>query len=369
MAGTWEGTGHPGVERQPIHGTERYRYRARFRDARGKVTSKTFHRLKDARDYLGDTRLRRRAGTPPDTSRTSKTLQEFWEHFQEKHRPRVSPSTWASYEHRWRNYVRPALGDRRIGSLRRSDIEDVYTEVQEEKSLDTRRKVQQVVHLVLAAAVEAEWIVKNPADNIHMPGAIAMREPRALTETEVEKLANEVPDRYRALVWMFAETGARPGELLALRVKNLNGLIRIVEATVEVSGRKITRQPKTKKSIRNVPISPRLRRELDDHFAAGFADRSDPNGYVFTSDRGGQLSQSNVRNRILKPAAERVGIEGFTTYDFRHTAISLWLMRGLSPWEVSRMVGHSTTAMIEQRYGHLYEHELQAKIDGLPSLR
>jgi integrase len=68
---------------------------------------------------------------------------------------------------------------------------------------------------------------------------------------------------------------------------------------------------------------------------------------------------------VLVPAAERVGIEGFTTYDLRHTAISLWLMRGLSPFEVSKMVGHTTVGMIEQRYGHLYEGELQKKIDRL----
>ena len=53
MAGQWESTGHPGVEKQPILGMKNYRYRARFRVARGKVTSKTFDRLKDARDYLG----------------------------------------------------------------------------------------------------------------------------------------------------------------------------------------------------------------------------------------------------------------------------------------------------------------------------
>jgi integrase len=91
----------------------------------------------------------------------------------------------------------------------------------------------------------------------------------------------------------------------------------------------------------------------------------DPESYVFTSEGATRVSQSNLRNRVLVPAAERVGIEGFTTYDLRHTAISLWLLRGLTPWEVSKMVGHSSVAMIEQRYGHLYEGELQKKIDRL----
>jgi len=55
---------------------------------------------------------------------------------------------------------------------------------------------------------------------------------------------------YRALVLMLTETGARPGEAIALRVKNLNGSVRIAEATVEVGGKKITGTPKTKGGIR-----------------------------------------------------------------------------------------------------------------------
>ena len=98
--------------------------------------------------------------------------------------------------------------------------------------------------------------MKNPADGIPMPGAEVKREVRILTNGEVERLANEVPARYLALVYMLADTGARPGELIALKVKNLNGSVRIAEATVEVGGMKITGTPKTKGSIRNVPISP-----------------------------------------------------------------------------------------------------------------
>jgi integrase len=98
--------------------------------------------------------------------------------------------------------------------------------------------VQQIVHKMLAVAVRSEWIVKNPADGIEMPQAEVQREVRILTDTEVDKLANAVPTPYRALVLMVADTGARPGEVIALRVKNLNGSVRIAETTVEVGGRR-----------------------------------------------------------------------------------------------------------------------------------
>ncbi|MGH2650152.1 MAG: tyrosine-type recombinase/integrase [Actinomycetota bacterium] len=362
MAGQWERTKTPGVYAQEDR-RGKVRYKAAFRDARGVVTSRTFPTMKSAKDYLADIRIRRRTNTLPDVSKAARSMSDLWEHFVKTYRGK--PSTFASYEHRWRNHIQPVLGRRRLDSLRRSDIEEFYTDVERRTSLDTRRKVQQVVHKMLAVAVRSEWLVKNPANGIPMPAAVVHREPRVLIDAEVNKLADEVPSRYRALVYMLAETGARPGEITALRVKNLNGTVRIAEATVEVGGRKITGSPKTKGSIRNVPISPRLRAAIRDHYDGGFANRFDPESFVFTSERGTQISQSNLRNRVLRPAAERVGIEGFTTYDLRHTAISLWLMRGLSPWEVSRMVGHTTVAMIEQRYGHLYEHALQEKIDRL----
>jgi hypothetical protein len=40
-------------------------------------------------------------------------------------------------------------------------------------------------------------------------------------------------------------------------------------------------------------------------------------------------------------------------------------MRGLSPWSVAKMVGHTTLKMIEDRYGHLYANAVQEEIDRL----
>jgi len=368
MAGQWESTKYAGIERQPNPKTGEFRYRARFRDARGMVTSKTFPTERAARRHHADMTTRRQLGTLPDTSRATRTLSALWAEFarspKKKSGDPIKPTTWPTYEHRWRNWIAPAFGRTKLQDLRRSDIASFYDGVQEKASLDTRRKVQQILHRLLEFGVEREWIIKNPADGIPLPGAKPQRENLALTDAEVEKIALEVPARYRALVWTLAETGARPGEISALRVKNLNGNILIRETTSEVGGHRITGTPKTKRSERVVPISPRLRQELDAHFEAGFGNRHDPESYVFTSDEGKQIRQSNLRNRVLVPACERVGITGFTTYDFRHTAISLWLMRGLSPWEVARMVGTSV-AMIEERYGHIYESELQKKIDAL----
>lgn len=372
MAGTWRQTrgpkGRPGVySQETARGTKRYK--VAYRDSRGVVTSKTFPNLEAAKAFQDDLNIRRRRNELPDTAKARKTVGELWAHFAATREGRggdeIKPSTFASYEARWTKHIVPRFTSRRVGDITREELKAFLTDLQKRTSIDTRRKVQQVIHKLFELALSEGWLVRNPADGIAMPGAKANREPHALTDPEVEKIANEVPARYRALVWTLAETGARIGELTALRIKKLNGNIRIVENAPEVGGHKITGTPKTKRSERFVPISPKLRHILRGHYDAGFANRFDPESYVFTAERGSQVRQGNFRKRVLQPAAARAGIKEVTTHDFRHTAISLWLQRGLTPFEVAKMVGHTDLRMIESRYGHLYETALQEKIDQL----
>jgi len=38
-------------------------------------------------------------------------------------------------------------------------------------------------------------------------------------------------------------------------------------------------------------------------------------------------------------------------------------MKGVKPWTVAEMVGHTDLKMIKERYGHLYESAAQEEID------
>jgi integrase len=44
------------------------------------------------------------------------------------------------------------------------------------------------------------------------------------------------------------------------------------------------------------------------------------------------------------------------------------LKHGMTPFEVARVLGHSSVTMVERRYGHLYESALQSKVDGLDAV-
>jgi integrase len=246
------------------------------------VTSKTFDRLEDAKAFQDEQTGRRRKGELLDASKARRTVNDLWIYFSETRETRggraIKPSTFASYTTRWRTHIQPSWGDYKVGEVQRDHLKRWLREPQAKTSTDTRRKTQQVVHKLFAVAVSENWLARNPADGIGMPSAKVMRETQALTDEQVAKIAAEVPENYRALVWTLAETGMRIGEATALRVKNLgmpelfikrepddvpdlgvqklNGGIRVVENAPEVSGVRMLGTPKSDESERVVPISP-----------------------------------------------------------------------------------------------------------------
>ena len=93
--------------------------------------------------------------------------------------------------------------------------------LQEGVSAGTVRKAVFALRRCLAAAVADRRIGVNPALDVPLPSERALP-PRFLSQSEVEKLAAEVPDRYQALVLVGAHAGLRWGEAVALTLASVD---------------------------------------------------------------------------------------------------------------------------------------------------
>jgi integrase len=120
------------------------------------------------------------------------------------------------------------------------------------------------------------------------------------------------------------------------------------------SGRLRVRGTKTDAADRTVELLPALRDEL----ASYAADRrsSERDARVFTSGRGGRISESNVRNRGLTPAVEKANEQlsrrgddplraGLTPHSLRRTFASILVALGRDLAVVMRQMGHTTPHM------------------------
>lgn len=171
------------------------------------------------------------------------------------------------------------------------------------------------------------------------------------TRAQVEALA-EAMDRAEdaLLVRVAAGCGLRWGEIINLRVRNINLSGRTIEVRKQLgeddSGRLEERDPKSKRGVRRAPIPRDLVEDLADHIRD-----LDAGDRLFTSPRGGPLRRSNWNRRHWQPAHRKAGWPASLTFhNLRHFAASDWLRRGVETPDASRMLGHSSPRFTEARY-------------------
>ena len=266
-----------------------------------------------------------------------------------------------------RNYIEPAFGAYPIGAITPAEVRRwVSALVDHGLSAGTVRAVYSTFSRIMRHAVIDSVIVRSPCVGISLPRDTGGEEMRFLSPEEINRLAGAHLPRFRALIYTAAYTGMRWGELVGLRVDNLNldrGTVDVVESLVEVSG---TLHPgSTKTGARRTLSLPRFLHEmLREHTGAFPSD----GGYVFTSTEGQPLRR-NFYNRHFKPAVIAAGLEpGLRFHDLRHTCAALLIAQGAHPKEIQERMGHSTIRLTFDRYGHLLPSLDERLRDGLDLL-
>jgi integrase len=124
---------------------------------------------------------------------------------------------------------------------------------------------------------------------------------RCYTIQEVKRMLANTKGAEQVFFWLAAETGLRAGELIALRVSDVD----LTKLSLEVSKAIWNGEednPKTEAGFRSVCISSRL----GAHLAAYLGDRT--KGYLFQTAAGNPWGASNVLERKLNTLLARLKI-------------------------------------------------------------
>ncbi len=164
----------------------------------------------------------------------------------------VKPKTFVAYESATRNHVMPVFELRPVSSITYLDCKAFVDHMLAKGyAPGTVSEARKVLRLVLADALRADAIRRNPADRLRVPRG-ACQEMVFLSLDEVVRLAEAIanPPRpwrhslqtwpeYGLLVRLAALTGLRAGEIGALRVGRVNpllGRLEVAESVGEVHG-------------------------------------------------------------------------------------------------------------------------------------
>jgi len=177
-----------------------------------------------------------------------------------------------------------------------------------------------------------------------------MKQPKVVimtfSENEIRGLLNHfngrdfISMRNKTIIALLFDTGMRLAEVINLRSEQIHDEYILVHG----KGNK----------ERLVPVSPILAKQLLRYRTVRdsyFEDKRFPEGFVFVSNRGKQLTPE-VIGMFLKQAAKEVGVNPqvrVSPHTCRHTFAHLQLKNGLDLYSLSRLMGHENVA-ITQRY-------------------
>lgn len=341
-------------------GTTRYRVRYRTPDRR-QTTKRGFSTKRDAQAWAEQLEVDKRRGAYVAPAAGRVKLGEYAQDWLEsKHK--LKPSTRARYQVVLDTFIAEHAGVA-LGDISRELVRDWVAELSRTHAPASVHKTIGVLRQVLSMAVDDNRLVVNPIDQkIELP-AIEEAEQRFLTLDQLHALADAAGD-HRTLVYVLGTCGLRFGEVSELRWRDVDlqkYQVRVSRSVALVNGVFEQGTPKSGKG-RTVSLSAFVVDLL--------GERGEDNALVFPDTAGGRMRGNNVRRRWWSQAVAAAGlfprVEGdATVYDFklhelRHTAASLAIKAGCNIKTLQNMLGHESAALTLDRYGHLYESDVQA---------
>jgi integrase len=319
-----------------------------YRDAEGKR-----HRKKTAPDYQTAKLIHRQTvmaiakGEALGVREEGLALKVFVDRiWWPRTKPRLAPA-WAERVRTWclDSMILPRFGTARLSRLHKDSVEAWAAERIGEVAASTFNKELWTLKNLCKCAVEWGYMKTNP-----VRGVKRMREAkgrvRYLEPEERETLLREANPILRLYILAALHTGARRGELIRLRWKDVDFRARTVAFVDTKNGDSLS-----------IPMTDTLREMLQE--LPRPLDQETP---VFPE------REPLVLTRGFTRLVKRLKIKDLTFHDLRHDTASTLTMSGVPLRTVAEILGHRDMRMTV-RYAHLSPQHLQQAIRALDAPR
>ena len=312
-----------------------------------------------------------------DYSKLDSTVNSYFELWK-KIKTGIRETTYTSYVRYYTRYVEPEFGKNKLKNVTYSSVVMFLKEMAVAKGLSygSIRNIEVVLSMVLDIAVKDDVLKNNPCRGalreLQREYGKETKEVRALTVDEQKTFESFLAKpgryhRYHPIFTVMLWTGMRVGEVLGLRWEDIdfeNNEINVNHTLLfydkgkgEGSSYKIN-PPKTKSSMRTVPMLPRVReallKEKEYQDLLGITCVSEIDGYtnfIFLNSKGKVYHHKKLNHQlstICKAINEEIHKENSEAPDFphihnhmlRHTFATRMREAGADMKATSEMMGH-----------------------------
>lgn len=181
------------------------------------------------------------------------------------------------------------------------------------------------------------------------------------TDAELQKLLKK-PDtkhcqfaEYRnwVIINLLLNSGSRASTIRNILIKD-----------VDLEGQTISYRHTKNKQVQIVPLCNEMRKILKEYMRVR---DGNPNDYLFPNQYGGQMTENGLNEAIRRYNRHR-GVSKTSIHLFRHSFAERYLKAGGNPFDLQKILGHSTLAMTKH-YCRIYDKELVKNYDKFSPLQ
>jgi integrase len=283
--------------------------------------------------------------------------------------PSFSPKTVATCRMYIDNPIIPAIGSLPAGKLTAVELDRFYRHLltvgagHGPYAPATIRRVHGIIRRAMTQGVRWGWLRHNPAIDASPP-RVPLRDLKPPSPDEVVRLfrlAQESDPDLATFIILAAPSGARRGELIALRWKDLDlarSTLSIERGIVLVDGQLIEQGTKTHQS-RRITLDAAtienlaLHRSRLEHAASLAGTTISPESFIFSETVDGSVPwRPDSTTRAFRSLCKRADVEGIRLHDLRHYVATRLLTAGVDVRTVAGRLGHRNPSTTLNVYSH-----------------
>jgi len=189
---------------------------------------------------------------------------------------------------------------------------------------------------ILRIAVAEGFIERNPAELLFTPQSATRANQVVATPEQIARAFGLVDLRERVILKLAGIVGMRPGEIFGLKWANLSPPYAEIRQRVY---RGDIDSPKSVKSIRRAALSGSLLSDVENWRALGV--NTEPDAWVFPSEKGTPLRKDNVWRRHIGPNLQAAGLGWLNFQVLRRSCSSMLSDLGVDGKVVADQLGHT----------------------------
>ena len=284
------------------------------------------------------------------TQKSNKKVRDWMDEWLDNYLPNIEETTRVGYKTKIRCYIKPAIGDIFLKSLRTEHIQRMVNDMNN-RGLSPKniRDTFNNVNAAMKKAVKVRLIPYNPCEAVELPKLKKYR-ANVYPPEMIQKLLDvaQGTDMYLP-VFLLVMVGLRRGELLALRWEDIdfkNNVLKVRSNMVNGEDGCVIKAPKSEAGIRDIHLGKDVMevlkiakaQYLQDMFASGaYFQRLN---FVVHQEDGSPIKPDSMTRKWSR-FLEANNLPKIRLHDLRHSNATALIQAGVNPRVVQQRLGHS----------------------------